>query len=179
MKKVGVLFLVCASFLTGCKREPTTVSIEPPIDFPAVLQQAKSENKFVLLEFTGSDWCPPCMAMHKNVFSKPEFKDYIKPHTIFVEVDFPNGKPQSDEQKKVNEELSQKFKTEAFPTFILLNPDGVEIWREVGGFASTPAEFISAVEAAKKKSPTKAALNLDSFAQNLTRPFAPVASSQF
>ncbi len=159
MKQLGIALLVCVSFLTACQKQPTAasnVSNEPPIDFPAVLQQAKSENKFVLLEFTGSDWCPPCIAMHENVFSKPEFKEYIKPQTLYVVVDFPNDTPQSDAQKKANAALAEKFKAEAFPTFVLLNSEGTEIWRQVGGFASTPAEFIAAIEAAKKKSPATA-----------------------
>ena len=110
MKQLGILLLVCVSFLTACQKKPVAVSNEPPIDFPATLQQAKSENKYVLLEFTGSDWCPPCIAMHENIFSKPEFNEYIKPHTLHVIVDFPNEKPQSDAQKKANEELTEKFK---------------------------------------------------------------------
>lgn len=152
MKQLGILLLVCVSFLTACQKKPVAVSNEPPIDFPATLQQAKSENKYVLLEFTGSDWCPPCIAMHENIFSKPEFNEYIKPHTLHVIVDFPNEKPQSDAQKKANEELSEKYKVEAFPTFVLLNSEGSEIWREVGMFVSTPEEFIAAIEAAKKNS---------------------------
>lgn len=156
MKQLGLLLLCCASFLSACQKKPVAASNEPLIDFPSVLQQAKSENKYVLLEFTGSDWCPPCIAMHENVFTKPEFQEYIKPHTLFVVVDFPNQKPQSDVQKKANDELSKKFSVEAFPTFVLLNPQGSEIWRQIGGFASTPAEFISAVEAAKKNPAAKA-----------------------
>ena len=151
MKNIGFLLLACAGLLVGCQKQAADVSNEPPIDFSAVQQQAKTENKYILLEFTGSDWCPPCIAMHENVFSKPEFKEYIKAETLFVVVDFPNEKPQSPEQKKANEALSDQFKVDAFPTFILLNAEGKELWRQVGGFASTPAEFIAAVEGAKKK----------------------------
>ena len=39
-------------------------------DLDEAFKKAKSENKSVLVEFTGSDWCPPCIAMRKNVFSK-------------------------------------------------------------------------------------------------------------
>ena len=42
-------------------------------DVEAAVAQAKKENKAVLVEFTGSDWCPPCIMMRKNVFSKKEF----------------------------------------------------------------------------------------------------------
>lgn len=149
MKQIA-LFFFCISFLTACQKNPVAVSNEPGIDFAAVLQRAKSENKPVLLEFTGSDWCPPCMQMHEEILSKPDFLAYAKSNLIFVELDFPNEKPQSAAQKKANEALADKFKTEAFPTFILLNPEGVEVWREVGAFAKTPAEFISAIDSARK-----------------------------
>jgi disulfide reductase len=152
MKQLGVLVLFCVGFLAACQQKPVAVSNEPAIDFAAVLQEAKSKNKNVLLDFTGSDWCPPCIAMHENVFSKSEFKAYANTNLIFVEVDFPNDKPQSVEQKKANEELSNKFKVEAFPTFVLLNPEGKELWRKVGAFVKAPAEFISAIEAVKPNS---------------------------
>ncbi len=95
--------------------------------------------------------------MHENIFSKPDFVNYAKTNLVFVVVDFPNEKPQSDEQKKTNEALSQKFEIEAFPTFVLLNSEGKEVWREVGAFARSPAEFISAIETAKKVQPKAAA----------------------
>ena len=41
-------------------------------DFEAAKVKAKAENKPMLLSFTGSDWCPPCMALKKNVFQKKE-----------------------------------------------------------------------------------------------------------
>lgn len=151
MKQLGVLVLICVGLLTACQpKQPAVASNEPPIDLAVVLQQAKTENKNVLLDFTGSDWCPPCIAMHENVFTKPEFKGYANTNLVFVEVDFPNEKPQSPEQKKANEALSAQFKVEAFPTFVLLNAEGKELWREVGAFVQTPAEFISAIEAVKK-----------------------------
>ncbi len=154
MKKLGFPLLFCVTFLIACQQKPvaTSSSNEPAIDFPAALQQAKSENKFVLLEFTGSDWCPPCMQMHETILSKPEFTAYAKSNLIFVELDFPNEKPQSAAQKKTNQELADKFKADAFPTFILLNSEGTEVWRKVGAFAQSPTEFISAIESAKKNS---------------------------
>lgn len=138
--------------LTACKPKPmaTSSSNEPPIDFSATIERAKTENKPVLMEFTGSDWCPPCIQMHENIFSKPEFETYAKENLVFVVLDYPNEKPQSEEVKKTNEELAQKFKVEAFPTFVLLNSDGTEIWREVGAFATSSAAFISAIEKAKQ-----------------------------
>lgn len=93
-------------------------------DYPAALAQAKKENKWVLLFFTGSDWCPPCMAMEKSVFSKPKFQEFAARHLVLVELDFPQTKSQDPELAKQNEALMKKFGVQAFPTSILLNPDG-------------------------------------------------------
>ncbi len=46
----------------------------------------------VLLDFTGSDWCPWCIRLDKEIFSTSEFKDYAKENLVLVELDFPQGK---------------------------------------------------------------------------------------
>ena len=95
-------------------------------DLDKALAKAKAEKKNVLVEFTGSDWCPPCIAMRKNVFSKKEFVDAASKKFILVELDFPKG---DEEVKKKNEPLAEKYKIEGFPTVILLSPNGKEFTR--------------------------------------------------
>jgi thiol:disulfide interchange protein len=90
------------------------------------LAQAKKEKKMLLVEFTGSDWCPPCMMMRKNVFSKPEFVKEASKKYVLVELDFPKGdKALADK----NQPLADKYKIEGFPTVILMHPDGKEFER--------------------------------------------------
>lgn len=95
-------------------------------DLEKALEQAKKEKKSVLVEFTGSDWCPPCIAMRKSVFSKKEFVEAASKKFILVELDFPKG---DEELKKKNEPYAEKFKIEGFPTVILLNSEGKEFNR--------------------------------------------------
>ena len=90
------------------------------------LKKAATENRMVLLEFTGSDWCPPCIAMRKNVFSKKEFVDAASKKFILVELDFPNG---DKELKKKNDPYAKQYKIEGFPTVILFDADGKEFSR--------------------------------------------------
>ena len=47
-------------------------------DYEQALATAKSTNKRVLLDFTGSDWCGPCIQMEKTVFTKAAFLNYAK-----------------------------------------------------------------------------------------------------
>src|SRR3954465_4955013 len=90
-------------------------------NYEKALEQAKAENKLVLMDFTGSDWCGWCIKLNKEVFSTPEFAEYAKKNLVLVEVDFPNKKPQSAELKKANEALQEKYKIEGYPTVIVLN----------------------------------------------------------
>jgi thiol:disulfide interchange protein len=95
-------------------------------DLAKAIEKAKAENKAVLVEFTGSDWCPPCKMMRSNVFSKTEFVDAASKKFILVEIDMPRG--DKDVAKK-NQPLVEKYKIEGFPTVILLNSAGKEFGR--------------------------------------------------
>lgn len=95
-------------------------------DLDKALAEAKAAKKSVLVEFTGSDWCPPCIAMRKNVFSKKEFVKAASKNFILVELDFPKAdKSLADKNKP----LAEKYKIEGFPTVILLDPEGKEFDR--------------------------------------------------
>src|SRR5471030_1383064 len=87
-------------------------------NYEKAVAQAKAENKLVLMNFTGSDWCPWCIKMDKEVLDTKEFKDYADKNLVLVEVDFPNSKPQTDEVKKQNGGLKDKYNADGFPTFI-------------------------------------------------------------
>jgi thiol:disulfide interchange protein len=95
-------------------------------DLDKAFAQAKKEKKSVLVEFTGSDWCPPCIAMRKNVFSKKEFVDAASKKFILVELDFPN---KDKALKEKNQPYAEKYKIEGFPTVILFDSEGKEFNR--------------------------------------------------
>jgi thiol:disulfide interchange protein len=95
-------------------------------DLDKALADAKAGKKSVLVEFTGSDWCPPCIAMRKNVFSKKEFVQAASKNFILVELDFPKA---DKELADKNKPLAEKYKIEGFPTVILLNSEGKEFNR--------------------------------------------------
>jgi thiol:disulfide interchange protein len=90
-------------------------------DLDKAFEQAKKEKKAVLVEFTGSDWCPPCIAVHKAVLSKKDFIDKASKDFILVELDFPKG---DKELAKKNEPIREKYNVEGYPTVILFNAEG-------------------------------------------------------
>ncbi|PYL67575.1 MAG: hypothetical protein DMF20_03065 [Verrucomicrobia bacterium] len=71
-------------------------------DYKQAQQQAKANNKILLLDFTGSDWCGWCKKFDREVLLKPEFKDFARDNLVVVELDFPRGKPQTAELRKQN-----------------------------------------------------------------------------
>jgi protein disulfide-isomerase len=119
-------------------------------NYSAALEQAAKQNKMVLLDFTGSDWCEWCLKLQKDTFSRPEFQKFAAESLILVALDFPRGKQQSDGLKKQNEELAEKFGVQGFPTLVLLDPHGKEAARNVGYLAGGPEAFIQWVESARK-----------------------------
>jgi len=110
--------------------------------------QAKSENKLLLLDFTGSDWCPWCIKLNKEVFSQPEFKEFASKNLILVEVDFPQTKPQSGTVKAQNQRLQDKFGIQGYPTVVVLNAAGKKVG-ELGYQPGGPKPFIAELEKLK------------------------------
>jgi protein disulfide-isomerase len=101
-------------------------------DFAKASQQAAQEHKYILLDFTGSDWCPWCIKMDKEVFNQSQFSDFALKNLVLVKLDFPRKAAQSPTEKSQNEDLAKKFGIEGFPTYVLLDPSGKEVRRQVG-----------------------------------------------
>lgn len=134
---IGLLGVAC-----GKKKSAPVAEVKPPVeeklrwmtDFDAAKARARNENKMVLMNFTGSDWCPPCKALDKELFAKPEFAQYAAKHLVLLEIDFPRRKPISAEQRAANQELAGAYGVEGFPTVIILASD----WKPLGKFGYMP-----------------------------------------
>lgn len=120
-------------------------------DLNAAKAAAKKENKLVLMDFTGSDWCPPCKRLTAEVLSQKEFLDYAHKHFVLMEVDKPRNKPQTPELKAANAKLSSEFSIKGVPTLIVLTPDGKELGRKVGYGGSGIQSVIADLDAARNK----------------------------
>jgi protein disulfide-isomerase len=122
----AIVFLVTA--VSGVAQDWQT-------NYAKALETAKSQNKRVLLDFTGSDWCGPCIELRKTVFSRPEFQSFASKNLILVEIDYPQRKKQSAELKQQNEKLGKQYGIDekGFPTVILLDPAG-KVLREMTGY---------------------------------------------
>ena len=123
-------------------------------DYPAALEQAKAENRFVLMNFSGSDWCGWCKRLDAEVFSKGAFKDYAKDNLICVLVDFPKGFDLKKRVQEQNDQLAKEFEVAGFPTIVLLDPSGTKLATtgyKAGGAESYVTHLESLIAPAREK----------------------------
>jgi protein disulfide-isomerase len=120
-------------------------------DLPAALNQARSENKLVLMDFTGSDWCPWCIKFDQEALSTSRFADYAASKLVLVRLDFPHNLPQSEELKRANRELYDRFNVHGYPTYILTDTSGRELGRQVGYAPGGPDAFIAKLDGFSRK----------------------------
>ncbi len=114
--------------------------------FTQKLETAKSENKNVLLYFSGSDWCAPCVKFKKFIVNTPEFQTFATENLVIYNADFPrlskNKLPK--EVEKNNELLADKYNSKGiFPLILLLDSEGnvIKKWEEYP--KETVEEFIA------------------------------------
>ena len=127
----------------------TTLFLTAPVfaggwgdDYKAALATAAKENKKVLLDFTGSDWCGWCIRLKKETFEQPAFKEYADNNLILVEVDFPQGRTLPNTVKMQNDGLQEQYQVQGFPTLVLLSPEGKVIKQKSGYISAGPKGFI-------------------------------------
>lgn len=117
------LFIICfCTSLSWADSKPTWHT-----DLDDAKQIACENNKHILIDFTGSDWCPWCMKLDNKVFSTQEFAEFAAEELVLVKVDFPKKHPISEEQAAKNEKLAQEYRVRGFPTVIMLNSKGERV----------------------------------------------------
>ncbi len=143
MRRFCLLLAICAGVCQAVGSE----SLEWFTDAQAAQTKAKAENKLVLLNFTGSDWCGWCKRLERDVFDKPEFAQFAHSKLVLVEVDFPRNKTLSQAQQQANAALEKTYRIRSYPTIILLNSKGEQV-RRLGYVFGGSAAFIAKLEKA-------------------------------
>lgn len=124
MKKIFLTAVLLTFVVIGCSKGGSNDNLNWEENLESALQKAKTENKAVLVNFTGSDWCQWCIKLSDEVFSKSEFEDYAEDNLILVRLDFPRSIEQSAETKAYNNQLAQRYGVQGFPTILLFNSQG-------------------------------------------------------
>ena len=133
------LFVLC--LLSFKQSDPVWSS-----DIEAAKVKAKADHKMILLNFSGSDWCGPCIRLHKEILSSDVFSKYATTHLVLLNADFPRMKKNqlADDKAKQNDALADAYnKTGIFPLTLLLNEDGKVVKRWEGFPNETPEDFVT------------------------------------
>lgn len=116
-------------------------------------QQAQQKHQLIVLNFSGSDWCIPCIKLRTNIFESNEFKQYADSNLVLVNADFPRLKKNmpSKEQIKLNEKMAAVYNPKGkFPYTVILNEQGKIVKAYDGYPAIAPQEFVNQLKAIVK-----------------------------
>ena len=119
----------------------------------SVSLSSEKENKDILIVFSGSDWCRPCMKFKKEVLNQDDFQDFATKSLNILYLDFPAKKKNAlgPKQKEHNELLAEEYnKRGKFPKIVLLNSKS-EFLAEVPYRGQNVNEFLDDLIAKKKR----------------------------
>ncbi len=118
-------------------------------DLDIAQKTAKQENKCVLLSFSGSDWCGPCIRLHKDYFENQVFESYATSNLVLVNADFPRLKKNqlTKIQQHKNDAMADHYnKNGVFPLTVLLNADGKVLQKWEGVPEKSAAAFVEEIK---------------------------------
>lgn len=124
-------------YLLICLFSITQISFSQQVNtLESSLTKAKQEHKKVLLYFSGSDWCAPCIKFKKTFIQNEAFQSFASENLIVVNADFPRLKKNalSAEQTTENEKLADKYNTNGiFPLVLVLDENGkvIKKWEKI------------------------------------------------
>ena len=121
-------------------------------DFELAKTRAANEGKNILLVFSGSDWCIPCMKLEKEIWDSEEFKKDSKEHFVLLRADFPKRKANklSEEQQEKNDHLAEIYNKQGlFPKVVVLNKEG-KVLGTTGYNNIRPKEYITLLHSLEK-----------------------------
>ena len=135
MKVLSVFFIAISIF----------IAVGWETDFEKAKEKAAKEHKFILLNFSGSDWCIPCINLKRTIFENTSFQSFADSNLVLISADFPRLKKNqlAKDLQKSNEKLADKYNPDGiFPYTLLLNAEGklLKSWEGLPDF--TAEQFI-------------------------------------
>lgn len=115
---------ILALLVFGISMSLTAGDITWETNFEKAKELAKKENKSILINFTGSDWCGWCKRLDREVFSKEVFASFADDSLVLLKIDFPKFTKLPEEQQRYNYELYEKYGVLGFPTIYLVDANG-------------------------------------------------------
>ncbi len=118
-------------------------------DFDTALETAAQQDKQVVLVFSGSDWCAPCIKLERDIWEDPGFQKEASEDFVFYRADFPRKKENQLDEKlaAVNAQLAERYNQRgAFPLVVVLSPEG-EVLGQTGYKKVSPFEYLAVLKA--------------------------------
>ncbi len=121
----AVMVLLVGSSLTAAEVDGLTWVT----DFEEAKKLAAEEERVILADFTGSDWCGFCIRLKDEVFETDRFRAYAEDNLVLLQLDFPMRTELPKALREQNEKLRVHFRVRGFPTVILMDAEGEELAR--------------------------------------------------
>ena len=141
MRTVTISFLLVMLSLPAAAQQWVT-------DYTTAQQTAAAEGKSVVLVFSGSDWCAPCIKLDREIWQDPGFQSAAGDDFVFYRADFPRKKEHrlSEDLTEANAALAERYNTRgAFPLVVVLTPEG-DVLGQTGYQKVSPDEYLAVLE---------------------------------
>lgn len=115
------------------------------LDLKVAKKIARDTDRSIILVFSGSDWCAPCIKLERQIWNSEKFKAYAKKHYVMVRADFPKrkGNKLSPEQAQKNEVLAEKYNANGFFPFVVVMDKNATVLGNTGYKKLSPQEYIA------------------------------------
>ena len=144
-KSLLTITILSLLFIYAYAESKETEELNWLINLEEAQQIAKEKGLPILIDFTGSDWCGWCNKLVEEIFSQKKFIEYATENLVMVKLNYPRNIYQTEETKKYNRHIAEKYYIRGFPTIILIDAQGHEIARtgyQYGG----PENYIEHLE---------------------------------
>jgi thioredoxin-related protein len=139
--KIIYVFLFLLSFSLTAQNWET--------DWKVATQKSKKNNQKLILVFSGSDWCIPCIKLENEIWEEESFKAYALENYILLRADFPKRKKNalSKEKQTHNDKLAERFNAAGyFPLVVVISPEE-KVLGQLGYEKSSPEKYIELINA--------------------------------
>ncbi len=144
MKNILIVFTLMISSMVSAQNWETNWTIASA--------KAEKNKQNVVLVFSGSDWCAPCIKLDKEIWSTPKFQELSKDSFVMLRADFPRrGKNAlTKDQQDHNNSLAEKYNQNGyFPYVVVLNSKG-KVLGSLGYEKTTPELYFKKLKALEK-----------------------------
>lgn len=121
-------------------------------NFEKAKEEAVQKDQNIVLVFSGSDWCAPCIKLDRNIWQSQQFIDFSSEHFVLLKADFPRSKKNKlpKEQLLHNEQLAATYNNQGyFPLVLVLAKDG-KVLGSTGYKDVSPDEYIKTLTSFEK-----------------------------